>query len=99
MIKGWVLYNEEIGVFLGECLGLGFWSQLDSCGQNAAITFPNKTEATKMISHMKQNDTNLAKLAISPILVEVDDGDNFATIQSCMRAGIPGWVYDKTLST
>ena len=28
-----LIYSEADGVYLGSCMGLGFWSELDSVGQ------------------------------------------------------------------
>jgi len=37
-MKG-VLYNEEMGIYLGSCMGMGFWTKLDSVGQDAVVVF------------------------------------------------------------
>lgn len=35
----YVLYSDTLGVYLGNVLGLGFWSKLDPFGQGGAPTF------------------------------------------------------------
>ncbi|MEW5423977.1 hypothetical protein [Amorphus sp. 3PC139-8] len=40
-----VIIHEEMGVYLGNCLGLGFWTLMDCAGQSAAVTFPSEAAA------------------------------------------------------
>lgn len=39
MKRGFVIFSESAGVFLGAFLGLGFWSKLDAAGQFTAPVF------------------------------------------------------------
>lgn len=41
----YVITNKELGVYLGNFIGLGFWSKLDSAGQTHATVFENVEQA------------------------------------------------------
>ncbi len=36
-----VIYQNNLGIFLGECMGLSFWSKLDDADQPSAVTMDN----------------------------------------------------------
>ena len=44
-MKAIVIFHEEMGVYLGNALGLGFWSMLDPAGQTSAVCFPDEDAA------------------------------------------------------
>ena len=83
-----VLYHEEMGIYLGSCFGLGFWSKLDPVGQPCAVTFPNEKEARKFAASW---DSPVEDLKFVP--VQPDDG-TYASIAACKAAGLPEWRYD-----
>ena len=89
--KGYILYNEEMGVYLGSCLGLGFWSKLDPVGQDAAICFREKEDASPIIKVTKSDyDFHL---------LEADNDKNgYSSIASCQRAGATPWNPDDECS-
>lgn len=41
----YLVFHDEWGVFLGEWLGMAFWSTLDAVGQTAAPTFESMSAA------------------------------------------------------
>lgn len=79
-----VLTHPEQGIYLGSCLGLGFWSKLDAAGQEAACTFDSEAEAAAFIrSWDAANDPADYQLApVSP-----SDG-NYATVDDLRAAGL-----------
>lgn len=81
-----VLYHPELGVYLGNALGLGFWSALDPGGQGAAVTFPDEDAA---LVHAAAWAHPVVGLQVRPVLVEA--GCGYATVEECMLAGLPGW--------
>lgn len=83
--KGYVLFSQKDGVYLGNFMGLGFWSFLDPVGQDAAYAFTSKDEA---IEHGK---TILPSEVCQAIEVEIDTTDGYASIKSCVRSGLPMW--------
>jgi hypothetical protein len=80
-----VIYNQEDGVFLGSFIGLSFWSKLDPVGQPSAPTFPDAESAKAYVATWDHQPE------LQFVEVEVDDG-NSASVASCVRAGLPGWL-------
>lgn len=81
-----VLYSPTLGIYIGESLGLGFWSELDPVGQGAAVTFPDEDAAR---AHAAGWLHEVADVEPRPVLVEA--GCGYATVDECMAAGLPGW--------
>lgn len=86
----YVLYSESLGVYLGGCMGLGFFSRLDPVGQDAAVTFPSAEEA---VLHSMGWSTPVSDIRAMPV-VAGDDG--YATIAQCEAAGLPTWDPEGT---
>lgn len=83
-----VIYSEPAGVFLGSCMGLGFWSEMDPAGQDAAITFESEDVARAEVARWKHGPEEPWRC----VPVEVDAGDRYASIEQCVRAGLPRWT-------
>lgn len=81
-----VIYSEEEGIYIGECLGLGFWSKLDPVDQPAAVTFPSAADAERYMSTWLSGRPNGVRL-----VDVVPDSEGYASIEACVRAGLPGW--------
>lgn len=88
-----VIYSEELGVYLGGAMGMGFWSKLDPCGQMAACTFPSEAEARHHIS-IAQDGGFPEDVRFVPVMP--DDG-TYASIAACVKVGLPGWLDEDTL--
>jgi hypothetical protein len=73
-----------MGVYLGSCMGLGFWSKLDPCGQDEAWTFESISQAVAAIAAW---DTPVK----SPMFTHVETDTEFATMQQCVDAGMDAW--------
>jgi len=84
MKKGYVVYNEEFGVFIGMCFGLGFWSKLDPVDQPGAVAFSTIDDAVEFTKQVK----SIFEFEIREV---EDDQGGYASIESCVRAGLPGW--------
>lgn len=85
MYKRIVIYHEEMGVFLGECFGLCFWSKLDPVGQSAAVVFGSVAEATHIVGLIQDPPKSLQFL-------EVETKDPvYVSIPEIEAAGLPGW--------
>ncbi len=82
-----VIYCQEKGVFVGNFLGLGFWSMLDPGGQAAAPTFPGEQAARDYVSTWPE-DEEKAGLRFVPV---VPDQGDYASIEACVGAGLPSW--------
>ena len=46
----YLIVHKDDGIFLGECLGLGFCSKLDPGGQTHAVTFESIKECVDYLS-------------------------------------------------
>lgn len=80
-----VLVSSELGIYLGECMGLGFWSLLDPAGQDAAVTFPNEAAAREHVSTWQDQPQDLRCVAVAAGL------DGYASVEACVAAGLPAW--------
>lgn len=80
----YVIYKEEYGIFLGECLGLGFWSKLDPAGQDCVVCFAKEQEAEDYIKECKMEDSKV-------IPVKTKGWGNPVTMEECVAAGLPPW--------
>lgn len=92
-MKG-VIYNEEEGIYLGECMGLGFWSKMDPCGQEAACLFESEEEMRKYIESWNESEFKHNEFKFVPVEAKGD----YATIEECVAAGLPAWDPDPTLT-
>jgi hypothetical protein len=88
--RGYVLSHTEMGVFLGECLGLGFWSKLDPVGQDSAATFEFVAEAHNLIALHVERSTDLRSQDFAITEVAVDNGA-WASMSEVVRVGLPAW--------
>jgi hypothetical protein len=84
-MKRFVLVHKEAGVYLGSCMGLGFWSQWDAVGQDHAVAFASQKEAEDYAASW---DKPMAGL--STIAVETTDA-HYASVNECVAAGLPAW--------
>ncbi len=87
MAKQYVLTHEEMGIFLGMALGMGFWSKIDPVGQPSACAFDTKDEALYFAKETHPRSFQEIKA------VEVDTGSDpgYVTIAECVAAGLPEW--------
>lgn len=83
-----LIIDADLGVYLGACLGLGFWSKLDPAGQDAAITFSSEAEAQRVMSKWESSP---AAPRIVPVTADLGD---FASIAACCAAGAPAWTAE-----
>lgn len=75
-----VIVSEELGIYLGSFLGLGFWSKLDDAGQPSAVTFKSEIEAMQYAASWDNTPTDLRCVPVVP-----DDGE-YASARACARA-------------
>jgi len=55
-MSGYVIVHKDMGVYLGACLGLGFWTLLDPVGQPGAVVFDSVDQARDYISSWENNN-------------------------------------------
>lgn len=85
--KGVVIYHDEMGVFLGHSLGLGFFSNMDPVGQTSAVAFKDEQDAREFIAEC---DDFPSDVKFRTVVADANNGEA-ATIQACIDAGLPGW--------
>lgn len=86
-----VVLHPSKGLYLASCGGINFWSQKDSCGISSAMAFPDRESA---LEHF--NNHNITSNDYRYVEVEADlQDENFASIESCIRAGIEAWEIDE----
>lgn len=66
----YVITHPEMGVYLGNAMGMGFWTKLDSVGQEFAVTFPGVDDARAHVSEWENNrdpdDYGYAPVTLQP---------------------------------
>ena len=89
-----VIYTRREGIFLGSIMGieeeLAFWSKFDPVGQDSAITFESIREAKRVIRSWEDKPTGIQYKQVCADITK-KDGSNYASIEACFRAGLPGW--------
>jgi hypothetical protein len=78
--------HKTMGVYLGSCLGLGFWSKLDPAGQDTAWTFESIQQAKDGVASW---DSPIPENELMFTHVEVDG--ELATMEQCVAAGLEPW--------
>lgn len=52
-MKKIAIAHSEYGIYIGQALGLGFWSKLDSAGQDKVVVFDTVEDAKEFLSEFK----------------------------------------------
>lgn len=92
MTRRYLITHSEDGIFLGEALGLNFFSKLDPVGQDAACTFPDISEAVELLKGWRDFDGNPIRLeAYTFVPVQPSLPNYFASILDCVAAGLDKW--------
>lgn len=91
-----VITHPENGIYLGNCMGLGFWSKLDSAGQTCAVTFPTAQDA---IAHIRSWDNNNDPASCAIVGVTPSGEDGYATIKDLRAAGLGDMIGDMEASS
>ena len=83
-----VIHHPELGVYLGNFLGLGFWSKLDPVGQDVACVFEDEDEAR---AHVLSWDEPVDGCLYTKVESDHLQG---ASIEACAAAGLEVWDPD-----
>ncbi|MFG1270597.1 hypothetical protein V5F40_21845, partial [Xanthobacter sp. DSM 14520] len=84
-----VIVHLEWGVYIGNALGLGFWSMLDSAGQFVAVIFASEADAEAHIRSWDENNTPSAYR-----LVSVAAAGRWASLAELRAAGLGSCLGD-----
>jgi len=79
-----VIHTQKEGIYLGSCMGLGFWSKLDSCGQLGVVTFHNEFAAKEYVKSWDNIPEGIEFTEVYP------DDVQYASIAACVHTGLSG---------
>lgn len=86
-MKRVVITHKEMGIFLGEAMGMAFWSMLDAAGQYLAPTFEDDEDARDLVrSWVPLQDPD------HYTYVELHSVNEWATIAELDKAGLSGFT-------
>jgi hypothetical protein len=85
-MERYVLFQKDWGVYLGGCMGLGFWTKLDPVGQDCACVFKKEADVHAHIGTWETKPPDDYKT----VKVETKN-DLYATMAECVAAGLPEW--------
>lgn len=86
----YVITHPDMGIYLGNCMGLGFWSKLDAAGQDRAVTFASIDAAAQ---HVRSWECPIGAVVYVPIQC-----GNYATISDLVAAGLKDDLGDLAFS-
>lgn len=86
-----VVLHPNKGLYLASCGGINFWSKRDSCGISSAMAFPDMESA---LEHFHNHNLTSPNYRYIEVKADLQD-ESFASIESCVRAGIEAWETDE----
>lgn len=84
-----VIVHPEMGIYLGLCFGLGFWSKLDPVGQTSAVCFDDEPQAREHIATWEEQPEGVTFVAVRPD--EISGRARYASVHACIAAGLEAW--------
>ena len=87
-MKRFVIVSEREGVFVGDFLGMCFFSNLDPVGQVEVPVSPSREKLQTMVD---KNPRAFPMKDISIKEIEVAN-DGYATIAECVQIGVRDWT-------
>lgn len=87
-MKQHIIVCKEKGIYLGSCMGLGFWSKLDPAGQTSAPTFMAESQARDHVATWNAPHGNPEEYTYPEVEIEKD---GYATMEECMDAYQEPW--------
>lgn len=90
-MKRYVITHPKGGVYLGTCLGLGFWTLYDPVGQDHAVVFETPEKAWRFIDTWNSRDIYLQSVIIRHVECALPD---YATIDELKEAGLGDLLGD-----
>ena len=82
-----VIHHPQMGIYLGNALGLGFWTKIDTVGQDSAVTFESTKQAEEHMATWDQGRPTEAT-----IQQFCADKGYYASASACAAAGLEPWV-------
>jgi hypothetical protein len=100
-----ILCHPEHGVYLGSCMGLGFWSKLDPAGQDCAPTFETQDLAMEYVDSWdlagmskEERKTFISSMTCVAVDADIDNG-TWASMSACIKAGMEPWADLESMVT
>lgn len=84
-----VITHPEMGIYVGNSMGLGFWTKLDSVGQPEVVTFNHVDDAKQHIASWDSGN-DPAEYGFA----EVEAAGHYATIPALLAAGLEDLMGD-----
>lgn len=88
-----VLAHPQMGVYLGHCFGLGFWTEIDTVDQTHAVTFTSEQDAREHVGDWESHDD---PDDFEYVAVDCADLRPRASISELVRAGLGDRLGDMT---
>lgn len=87
-----VLVHDEMGVYLGHCMGLGFWTMLDDVGQDTAVCFDDEAAAREYIKSSEAADvfTGVRTVRVKPDVKE--SAGAYISFEELRKQGLADYV-------
>lgn len=82
-MKKFVITHAEMGIYLGNYMGLGFWTLMDSADQPMAVVFDNKKDAYEHIRSWDERNN-----PYNYNLVSIEASGRYASIPALIDAGL-----------
>lgn len=88
----YVITEPEFGIYVGSAIGLGFWSKLDSVGQDSVPVFDTEEQAQEHIASWEPDEDD--ERVYSFVEVDVPHDAEFATVYDLVDAGLEDMLGD-----
>jgi hypothetical protein len=86
-----LITHAEMGIYLGSCMGLAFWSKLDPVGQPSAVTFPSAEAAREHMTRWElETPWKSCSIPSTPRTASTHQSPR------AVAAGLDGWVDETT---
>lgn len=89
MKKHLVIVHENFGIYVGNAMGMGFWSKMDAAGQVQVPTFPSIDEAREHVSGWDENNN-----PDDYRFEEMPHDNPYVTIEELEEAGLSDYIGD-----
>jgi hypothetical protein len=83
-----VINHPKLGIYIGSCMGFGFWSKRDPCGQDCAVVFDSVVMAQSIVRSWDDHSM-LPELSYVEVTPDIDN--QWASITACVKAGLDAW--------
>ena len=92
-VARYVVYEWQMGIYLGSFLGLQFWSRLDPVGQQSAYTFRFECDAVAFCNEVQGQGFKEA-IVKAVVLTEPDrvGEEVYMTPSDAELNGLPRWT-------